>query len=384
MTYVIELKQHYVYFIVHKHTGARYIGARTDNHNQKPDILTGKYITSSTDLSFIAEMKEHPENFYKCVLRFFPTRQEADTFESYLHHKYNVDISPKFYNRMKSGENLSFPLVHKGEGNHSNKRVAAYYDNILICFFCSTLEAQRQTKINNISSCAAGALKFTGWYNTDTETFAAKVTGKDRKEFKRVKWIYVDQEGNPCIYPPKEKKVKKKNPNNRRKIAAYQEDGTLIAIFVYSYEAARYTGIADPNISSSALGKTKHSGVFDKEKQIFLNLGKNQPLPPHYTRVYWRYLDENEIPMEPPYNIWKNEKQDKIVQAYIGDVVVATFPSVKEAFRQTNIRDSHICACANGKMEYIGVYNLKTQQFVSLGRSKILPPDCYRVKWRYL
>jgi hypothetical protein len=67
--------------------------------------------------------------------------------------------------------------------------------------------------------------------------------------------------GNPCTYPPKEKKHKKKNPNNRRKVAAYQEDGTFIAIFVYTHEAARHTGIAVPNISSCALGKTKHSGV---------------------------------------------------------------------------------------------------------------------------
>lgn len=102
---------HYTYLIIHKVTRVKYIGVRTDKHNDmtQTDIVTGKYITSSSNNLFKEELEKYPENFYIRPLKFFDTRKQAEMHETYLHWKYDVgpfldrdEFNLRFYNLNKS------------------------------------------------------------------------------------------------------------------------------------------------------------------------------------------------------------------------------------------------------------------------------------------
>lgn len=97
-------EQHYVYLIINKTVRNRidkkyYIGVRTDNHIFIPDILTGRYNTSSQDKEFVKELKENRDNFYIKSLKFFDSRKLAEEFETILHKKYSVGSNSRFYNK---------------------------------------------------------------------------------------------------------------------------------------------------------------------------------------------------------------------------------------------------------------------------------------------
>jgi hypothetical protein len=75
-----------------------YIG--TKSSDEEPYCVIGKkYFSSSSDDDFIKEQKEYPENFRYKVLKNFDNRTDAIQLECYLHKKYNVVESDKFYNR---------------------------------------------------------------------------------------------------------------------------------------------------------------------------------------------------------------------------------------------------------------------------------------------
>jgi len=89
---------HYTYRIINKTNQKEYIGVRTSNIKPKDD-LGHLYFSSSTDLLFIADQKNHPENYSYQVMSIHPSRISAISEEISLHLFFDVARSPNFYNK---------------------------------------------------------------------------------------------------------------------------------------------------------------------------------------------------------------------------------------------------------------------------------------------
>lgn len=95
------IKHHYVYTIIEKDTGKKYIGVRSSNVLPNEDL--GKnYFSSSTNEYFISNQKNNPNNYEYIINSIHKNRKEANEKEIELHEFYNVSNSNEFYNKSKS------------------------------------------------------------------------------------------------------------------------------------------------------------------------------------------------------------------------------------------------------------------------------------------
>ena len=92
---------HYVYRITNTQENKHYYGVRSSTIKPKEDIGI-KYFSSSTDKNFIRDQKENPDNYKYKVLKIFPTRKDAEFFETILHEKFSVQTNESFYNKAKN------------------------------------------------------------------------------------------------------------------------------------------------------------------------------------------------------------------------------------------------------------------------------------------
>jgi len=97
MTIRYNYKNNFVYLIYNKVTKKMYIGTKSSNDEPK-DVIGVTYFSSSCDDEFMNEQKEHPENFKYRVLKNFDKREDAINLEIFLHKKYKVAGSERFYN----------------------------------------------------------------------------------------------------------------------------------------------------------------------------------------------------------------------------------------------------------------------------------------------
>ena len=95
------MKNHYVYRITNKIENKHYYGVRSSTIKPEEDIGI-KYFSSSTDKNFIRDQKENPDNYKYKVLKIFPTRKDAEFFETILHEKFSVQTNESFYNKAKN------------------------------------------------------------------------------------------------------------------------------------------------------------------------------------------------------------------------------------------------------------------------------------------
>ena len=91
-------KYHYVYRITNIIIRKHYYGVRSSNIDPKKDIGV-KYFSSSLDDSFIKDQKANPENYKYVVVKVFNNREEAESFEQFMHVKFQVHLNENFYNR---------------------------------------------------------------------------------------------------------------------------------------------------------------------------------------------------------------------------------------------------------------------------------------------
>ena len=111
---------HYVYRITSLIEGKHYYGLRTSTIEPYLDLGI-KYFTSSCNYKFRNDFIKNPNN-YKCVIvREFTTRKEAAAFEIFLHNKFNVGLSNKFYNYAKSTKNRCDMSGFKHTSESKNK-----------------------------------------------------------------------------------------------------------------------------------------------------------------------------------------------------------------------------------------------------------------------
>jgi len=88
-------KIHFLYEIKNKKFQKSYIGVRSSNFID----LGIKYFSSSTDKDFMEEQKLYPYRFDYIVLLLCDTREEALSYEVYLHNHFNVSNNDNFYNK---------------------------------------------------------------------------------------------------------------------------------------------------------------------------------------------------------------------------------------------------------------------------------------------
>jgi hypothetical protein len=91
---------YYVYRITNKILNKHYYGFRSCKIHPKEDLGV-KYISTSTDKSFICDQKENPQNYKYKVVKIFNNKVDAINLEIKLHNKFNVGTNESFYNLAK-------------------------------------------------------------------------------------------------------------------------------------------------------------------------------------------------------------------------------------------------------------------------------------------
>ena len=95
------MKYHYTYRITNIKDRMYYYGVHSCVCLPKEDIGI-KYLSSSTDINFIQDQKDNPQDYKYKVIKIFGTRTEAEKHEMLLHKKFNVMFNEKFYNKWNS------------------------------------------------------------------------------------------------------------------------------------------------------------------------------------------------------------------------------------------------------------------------------------------
>lgn len=91
---------HYVYRITNTVKNKHYYGKRSSKKLPKSDIGF-YYFSSSSDVDFMKDQKNNPQNYKYKVIRTFDTSSAALAFEIKLHAKLDVGVNPSFYNKAK-------------------------------------------------------------------------------------------------------------------------------------------------------------------------------------------------------------------------------------------------------------------------------------------
>jgi hypothetical protein len=93
-------KYHYTYKIINIKNKKSYIGVRSTN-NIPSDDLGIKYFSSSSNLEFMQDQLENPQDYKYEILKLFVNRDLALAHEIELHEKYDVAKNDLFYNKAK-------------------------------------------------------------------------------------------------------------------------------------------------------------------------------------------------------------------------------------------------------------------------------------------
>jgi hypothetical protein len=95
---------HYVYRITNLITRTHYYGVRSCNIHPTNDIGVKYFgsLTKDEGKYFRIDQRANPQNFRYKIVRILPTREAANTLEIIFHHKFDVGINPKFYNKAKA------------------------------------------------------------------------------------------------------------------------------------------------------------------------------------------------------------------------------------------------------------------------------------------
>lgn len=94
-------KYHYVYRITNTKLNKHYYGVRSSNVEPSKD-LGFKYFSSSSDVQFIEDQKNNPQDYKYIIVSIFNTRHDALELEIKLHAKFNVGVNESFYNKAKA------------------------------------------------------------------------------------------------------------------------------------------------------------------------------------------------------------------------------------------------------------------------------------------
>jgi hypothetical protein len=103
---------HYTYIITNTTNQMKYIGVRSCSCLPEND---SDYMGSSKALD--ESMNETPESFTKTIIGTFPTRENANADEQWLHEMYDVARNPEFYNLMNA------PLGFDNTGKHHTPEI---------------------------------------------------------------------------------------------------------------------------------------------------------------------------------------------------------------------------------------------------------------------
>lgn len=112
-------KYHYVYQITEKSSNKKYIGVRTSEVSPEFDLGIF-YFSSSSDMDFIKNQRNKPQDYIYEVLSIFDNRECANLEEERLHEINQVDSNPEYINRRKANGsfyNHDKVVVKDSEGN---------------------------------------------------------------------------------------------------------------------------------------------------------------------------------------------------------------------------------------------------------------------------
>ncbi len=156
--------KHYVYRISNIIANKHYYGTRSSQH---PKLDLGIiYFSSSSDIMFIKEQKQTPENFKYKILKIFENREQAIEYEILLHNKFDVGANLNFYNRAKQTsigfDRTGIPRTKKFKENnsiiHKNKIVTQATRNKLSTAVKKLWEDKNYIQKQNLSRPACTGL----------------------------------------------------------------------------------------------------------------------------------------------------------------------------------------------------------------------------------
>ena len=119
--------EHYIYKIVHIKSKKFYVGSRSDDFVKAlPDIVTGLYNTSSSDLNFKNEFENH-KNRFEISVWYFSHRDDANIQENAVLRHYDGDrlaINKQFFVDEKYLKNSTSSENTKEKVNYSDSSVS--------------------------------------------------------------------------------------------------------------------------------------------------------------------------------------------------------------------------------------------------------------------
>lgn len=150
------------------------------------------------------------------------------------------------------------------------------------------------------------------------------------------KLVNDDNTGLGTISGKSLKTLKKEIEKSKIKILQYSADGEYISTYNSMREAALKTNISHANISRCCNGKYKHAGGF----------------------IFKKCSDKNEIKKIKHINARPKE----VLEIGKNGEILATYKSISEASKKTNIDSGNISKVCNGKMQKIKskVFKFKT------------------------
>ncbi len=83
----------------------KYIGKKSSLVEPTKDLGPGRYNSNSTDMDFMDDQKNNPQDYTYEILGVFSNSDLAIEFESWLHLKHNVASNPEYYNKSNQSAN---------------------------------------------------------------------------------------------------------------------------------------------------------------------------------------------------------------------------------------------------------------------------------------
>lgn len=117
---------HYVYRITNIVESKYYIGKRSSKIEPLKDLGV-RYFSSSSNLDFIKDQKQNPQNYQYKIIFIFDNSKQAHKLEAKLYCKFEVDKNPHFYNIVKSSATNSLGFDPKNKISCKDQYGKSFY-----------------------------------------------------------------------------------------------------------------------------------------------------------------------------------------------------------------------------------------------------------------
>ncbi len=307
---------HYVYQIIHKWSGRRYVGVRSCDGRPEEDIGI-KYFSSSRDKAFIEEQRMFKHKFNYEVLEEFDTREAAIKREIEIHDFCDIANNPDFYNKAKQ-TSTGFT---GGVGKNSSVSVSVYNIDPITGYILTHFDTIRQAELK-LGAQPASIMSSCKDYTKTAKGFVWCLVSLYNIELRQkiINHKYFE------------------NPKSKKVYQIQLKTGKIAQSFSCIGKAAKNTGINPTGIILCCQRKQKTAGGYHWGYQIDYNMSTFQQLN----------LNKSGISNSRSKSIYQIDPKT--------NEVLEQFSSANIAAKELGLHQSNITDCARGRYKTSGGY----------------------------